>query len=140
MTEETELSFPGGKKVDIELSGFRIESDQQPRFGGTASAPEPSELLFAAIATAAGAAAVHYWDDKDMSPDDFRVVERVSRDFRGRLEAIEIYVECPTDFPEEHSEGIKEAIEGCEVFKLFEKANASLLTVTVANKEGERGW
>ncbi|MBW2050564.1 MAG: osmotically inducible protein OsmC, partial [Deltaproteobacteria bacterium] len=49
-----EVSFPGGKRVDAQIGGFTIKTDQSRDNGGDESAPEPFQLFLASIATCAG--------------------------------------------------------------------------------------
>ena len=51
---EIEVSFPGGKRVDATFGGFTIRTDQPVSAGGQGSAPEPSALFLASLATCAG--------------------------------------------------------------------------------------
>ena len=46
--------FPGGKRVDAEIDGFTIKTDQNVQEGGEGSEPEPFTLFLAAMGTCAG--------------------------------------------------------------------------------------
>src|SRR5690348_18198535 len=54
MDLEARVTFPGGLRVDAEIQGRLIPTEQPPSAGGTGSAPEPFALFAASLGTCAG--------------------------------------------------------------------------------------
>ena len=56
MAGESEIvvTFPGGKRVDAQVGGHVIRTDQPVQGGGEDSAPTPFALFAASMATCAG--------------------------------------------------------------------------------------
>src|SRR5207248_9604830 len=54
MDLEARITFPGGKRVNAELDGRPIPTDQPASVGGEGTAPEPFVLFAASIGTCAG--------------------------------------------------------------------------------------
>ncbi|MCP6623421.1 OsmC family protein, partial [Klebsiella pneumoniae] len=48
------VTFPGGKKVNAELGGMVIPTDQPVESGGEGTAPSPYDYFLASIGTCAG--------------------------------------------------------------------------------------
>src|SRR5205085_8661862 len=53
MDLEATITFPGGKRVDADLNGRSIPTDQPAAVGGEGTAPEPFALFAASIGTCA---------------------------------------------------------------------------------------
>ena len=66
---ELNVRFPGGKRVDVEVGGFTIPTDQLPRDGGEASAPPPFYLFLGSIATCAGIYALGFCQSRNLSTE-----------------------------------------------------------------------
>jgi len=60
MSERLEVSFPGGKRVDVRIRDFEIATDQPVKSGGEASAPQPFDLFLASMAACAGFYALNF--------------------------------------------------------------------------------
>ena len=59
--------FPGGKRVDVEVGGFTIPTDQLVTDGGDGSAPPPFFLFLGSIATCAGIYALSFCQRRELS-------------------------------------------------------------------------
>ncbi len=51
---DIKITFPGGKKVDADIGGMLIRTDQPVKYGGDGTAPSPFEHFLASIGTCAG--------------------------------------------------------------------------------------
>ena len=59
--------FPGGKRVDVEVGGFTIPTDQLVADGGDGSAPPPFFLFLGSIATCAGIYALIFGQRRELA-------------------------------------------------------------------------
>lgn len=117
---ELKITFPGGKKVDAELHGRTIATDQPPEAGGEGSAPEPFALFAAAIGTCAGLYALAFCQSRGLDTRGLAIRERLRFDDARRLSAVELDVDLPSGFPEKYRDPLVRAIDGCKVKKAIQ--------------------
>ena len=55
------VSFPGGKRVDVDLGGFTLRTDQPRDAGGEGTAADPFSLFLASLAAWAASSWGRYW-------------------------------------------------------------------------------
>jgi putative redox protein len=126
---ELKITFPGGKKVNAELRGRTISTDQPPDAGGEGSAPEPYALFAASIGTCVGFYALAFCQSRGLSTDG--LVIRQSMRFDGkRLAAVELDIDLPPGFPEKYREPLIRAAQGCAVKKAIQ-AQPDIIVRTV---------
>src|SRR5438874_482869 len=109
------ITFPGGKRVEAELAGRTIATDQPPDSGGAGSAPEPFALFAASIGTCAGFYALAFCQSRRLDTRGLALRERLVFDESRRMVAVEIDVELPAGFPEKYRQPLLRAVEGCKV-------------------------
>jgi ribosomal protein S12 methylthiotransferase accessory factor len=115
---EIEVRFPGGKRVDAEVGGFEIRTDQPVSAGGQESAPDPFTLFLASLATCAGIFALGFCQARNISTEGLRVVQHSTKNAQtGRLEHVAIEVVLPPGFPEHYRPAIMRAVDSCKVKK-----------------------
>jgi len=117
---ELRITFPGGKKVDAELRGRRISTDQPAEAGGEGSAPEPFALFAASIGTCAGFYLLAFCQSRGIDTEGLALHERLQFDEKHRLSAIELDIELPRNLPRKYREPLIRAAEGCKVKKAIE--------------------
>jgi len=117
---ELRITFPGGKKVDAELRGRTIATDQPPESGGDGSAPEPFGLFAASIGTCAGFYVLAFCQSRGLATKGLAIRQRLQFDDQLRLSAVELDIELPPDFPEKYREPLVRAAEGCAVKKAIQ--------------------
>lgn len=113
---ELKITFPGGKKVNAELRGRTIATDQPPEAGGEGSAPEPYALFAASIGTCAGLYVLSFCQSRGLSTDGLAIRQRMRFDGK-RLTAVELDIDLPGGFPEKYREPLIRAADGCAVKK-----------------------
>ena len=112
------VSFPGGKRVDADYSGFTIRTDQPPRAGGEGSAPQPFDLFLASIATCAGIYVKGFCDSRQIPTDGLGLEMQIERDpTTHRVAKLAIEIRLPTGFPDTHREAVVRAADQCAVKK-----------------------
>lgn len=115
MDNEMVVRFPGGKRVDALYKGFRIETDQSPKYGGEGAAPEPYDLFLASMATCAGIYVLSFCERRGLPTEGLRLVQRWFRDGSGRLDRIVLDVQLPEGFPEKYHKAVIRAAQQCTV-------------------------
>jgi ribosomal protein S12 methylthiotransferase accessory factor len=118
MSEQLEVLFPVGKRVDVRLGDFLIHTDQSTKAGGEASAPEPFALFLASMAACAGIYALNFCQSRDLSTEGLALFMDWERDPQRPLDArVRYRLRLPAGFPDKYREGIVRAMELCAVKK-----------------------
>lgn len=118
MNRDMEIIFPGGKKVDALYKGFRIQTDQSKRSGGTGSAPAPFDLFLSSIGTCAGIYVLSFCQERNIPADKIKLILRTERNRDSwMITKIEIEIQVPPDFPTKYKEAVIKAAELCTVTK-----------------------
>lgn len=125
-----EVSFEGNKKVNANINGFIVKTDQSVKFGGEGSAPSPFELFLASIATCAGIYVKTFCDQRELPTENIKVVQEVFFDEITKLASdVNIEIQVPADFPEKYKEPLINVANLCTVKKHL--ANPPLFDVYV---------
>ncbi len=115
---EMTISFPGGKRVDAELDGHTIRTDQPPAGGGEGSAPAPFNYFLASIGTCAGIYVLGFCQARGIPTDGIALRQRMGYDPEGhRLASVTIEIELPPSFPEKYRDAVRRAADHCAVKK-----------------------
>jgi ribosomal protein S12 methylthiotransferase accessory factor len=110
------VSFPGGKKVDVDLDGVKIKTDQPATHGGEGSAPEPFTLFLASLASCAGIFALGFCQARKLPTEGLAINMEWDAEEKPPFAAKVIFrVTLPSDFPEKYRPSIVRAIEKCKV-------------------------
>jgi ribosomal protein S12 methylthiotransferase accessory factor len=116
---ELKITFPGGKKVNAELRGRTIATDQPTEAGGEGSAPEPYALFAASIGTCAGLYTLSFCQSRGLSTEGLAIRQHMRFDGK-RLTAVELDIDLPPGFPEKYREPLIRAADGCAVKKAIQ--------------------
>lgn len=121
MAVEVNVVFQGGKKVDGEINGFTVHTDQPEKDGGEGSAPTPSQLFLVSLATCAGLYAQGFCKSRELSTEGLGVSMSCEFDEKvKRYTKMQYDVTLPKDFPEKYQKSILRAINMCFVKKHLE--------------------
>lgn len=113
---EFEVTFSGGLKVDANLGGMIIHTDQPAAAGGDNSAPAPYLLFLASIGTCAGFYVLQFCRTRNIPTDDIKVVQKVERDrASGALTLVGLEIRVPPSFPEKYHNALIKSAEHCAV-------------------------
>jgi putative redox protein len=116
MKQSLGVSFPGGKKVDVDLDGVAINTDQPATHGGEGSAPEPFTLFLASLASCGGIFALGFCQSREISTEGLFINMEWEADDKPPFAAKATFrVTLPPDFPEKYRPSIVRAIEQCKV-------------------------
>ncbi|MEJ2589511.1 MAG: OsmC family protein [Deltaproteobacteria bacterium] len=110
------VSFPGGKGVDADMDGMKIQTDQAEENGGQGRAPEPFQLFMASIATCAGIYALEFCRAREIPTDDMALTMRYDFDpKKGLCDALQIDLKVPLGFPEKYEKAVLRVMDLCTV-------------------------
>jgi ribosomal protein S12 methylthiotransferase accessory factor len=120
--EPIKVSFPGGKRVDVVIGNFTIQTDQSKKYGGEESAPEPFSLFLASIASCAGVFALGFCEKRELSTTGLDLEMICDWDAKlKRITRMTLRLTLPEGFPEKYRDGIIRAMNLCTVKKhIFE--------------------
>ena len=108
-----------GKRVDAEVDGFTIVTDQPVSNGGQGVAPDPFTLFLASIGTCAGFYVSAYCRARNIPTEGIALRQRVDKDASGPVTHIGLEIGVPPDFPAAQREGLLRAAASCKVKKLL---------------------
>ncbi len=116
MKETLNISFPGNKKVDIQVGNFTLNTDQSLKRGGEASAPEPFDLFLASMASCAGIFALGFCQSRELPTEGLGLEMDWEREEQPPHAAKVTYrLTLPEGFPEKYRDSIIRAIDLCTV-------------------------
>ncbi|NTU68592.1 MAG: osmotically inducible protein C [Chlorobiaceae bacterium] len=133
MANDMIVTFAGGKRVDAEINGFTIKTDQGVYAGGEGSAPEPFLLFLASIGTCAGIFVLSFCQSRGIPTEGIRIVQSHEAKETGRgIGKIAITIELPEGFPEKYKDAVISAANLCAVKRhIMEPPVFEVTTVTV---------
>jgi ribosomal protein S12 methylthiotransferase accessory factor len=118
MAKHVDVTFPGGKRVDAEIGGHVVHTDQSEKNGGDGSAAEPFDLFFVSIATCVGIYALEFCSARDIPTDGLAVALDADRVEDSKLfSPIRISVTLPNDFPAKYVKAMERTVNMCTVKK-----------------------
>jgi ribosomal protein S12 methylthiotransferase accessory factor len=110
------INFPGGKRVDADIEGLKIQTDQAEENGGEGRAPEPFQLFMASIATCAGIYALEFCRAREIPTDDMALTMRYDFDpKKGLCDTLHIDLKVPRGFPEKYEKAVLRVMDLCTV-------------------------
>jgi putative redox protein len=117
-----EITFDGGKVVSAHTHGHVIRTDQPLDNGGENVAPTPFDLYLASIGTCAGVYVKSFCDNRKISTDNIRIIQKTEFDKDSGLPVdITIDIKLPPDFPEKYKASVVNVAELCKVKKSIAK-------------------
>jgi ribosomal protein S12 methylthiotransferase accessory factor len=136
MNQDVTVRFPGGLRVDAELGGKTIRTDQPVAHGGGGTAPDPTEHFLASIATCAGFYALQFCRTRSIDAGRLAMRMRTTYDPEAKLHArIRLEVDLPPDFPPKYERAIVRAMNRCSVKRHLSPAVQIEIAVAYAQHE-----
>ena len=116
------VTFPGGKKVNAEINGMVIQTDQPKKHGGDETGPSPFVLFLASIATCAGYYVLCFCQERNIPVDKISLTQHLeyttSQDGKSQvLTKIILAINVPQDFPPKYYNALVKVAEQCAVKK-----------------------
>lgn len=123
------VHFSGGKRVDAEVGKHVIHTDQSPEHGGEGTAPEPFDLFLSSLATCAGLYVLGFCQARKIPTEGIGLVQHHRFDATGqRLEAIDLEILLPDNFPEKYRTAVVNAAAACKVKKALQASPAFVVS------------
>jgi ribosomal protein S12 methylthiotransferase accessory factor len=113
-----EVYFDGNKKVNANLNGTIIKTDQPLQAGGEGTAPSPFELFLASIGTCAGIFIKSFCDQRGLDSENIKIIQKL--DFNRAthmIDKIDLEIQLPADFPEKYKDAVIKSANLCAVKK-----------------------
>ena len=118
--EPLRVSFPGGKRVNVDFDGFSVVTDQSVKNGGDASAPEPYALFMASLASCAGVYVLGFCQKRDIPTAGISLEQSWERDKDGKMTNLTISIKVPPAFPAKYHSALVRSANLCAVKKTIE--------------------
>ncbi len=112
---EIVVTLPGGRRVDAQLPGHLVRTDQPRDNGGENTAPSPFDLFLAAIGTCAGIFVQGFCAKRELPTQGIRIVERPHYGEDGALAGVDIDIQVPPSFPEKYRDALVRVADQCSV-------------------------
>ena len=115
-SDDMDIVFPGGLRVEALHEGFHIATDQPASHGGGGTAPSPFDLFLASIGTCAGFYVLRFCQQRGLDTAGLSLTVTPHEDAKAkRVVRIQIDIALPVQFPERYREAIIRAVEQCAV-------------------------
>ena len=111
-----EIFFAGTKKVNADIDGFTVKTDQPVQSGGDNSAPTPFNLFLASLGTCAGIYVKGFCDQRGIDTSAMHIVMDYNYDsIRKMIGKFIMHIHVPADFPEQYDAAIVKTASLCAV-------------------------
>ena len=118
---DMKVVFPGGKRVDAEIDGFTIKTDQGVRGGGEGSEPEPFTLFLASMATCAGIYVLSFCQHRGLPTEGVSLTMSTEVDpVKRMIGKVKINIIVPDAFPQKYHAPLIRSAGQCAVAKHIE--------------------
>jgi ribosomal protein S12 methylthiotransferase accessory factor len=115
------ITFPGGEKVNAEMNGFVVPTDQPVADGGEGGAPSPYDYFLASLGTCAGYYVLSFCRQRGIAVEGMALSQRaefaIGDDGKRRLARVALEIGLPPGFPEKYRNAVVKAAEVCAVKK-----------------------
>jgi putative redox protein len=115
--DQVDVGFISGESYEVMVRGHRLVVDQPVAAGGEDTAPTPTELFVASLASCVAFYAGRYLTRHGYDRAGLAVSASfgMAADSPARVGAIRIHVKVPTDLPESRRPAFAAVIEHCTV-------------------------
>lgn len=123
------VDFAGNMKINADVDGTTIHTDQTVKKGGDGTAPSPFQLFLGSMATCAGVYAKRFCEARKIDTEGLGIT--VDYDFdekKFQILKMTFNITLPEGFPEKYRSAIIKAVDQCAVKKNI-KAHPEFETV-----------
>ncbi len=118
MSDEINVEFAGGLKIQASVDKWDISTDQPVKDGGQDSAPNPFQLFLASLATCAGYYALSFCTRRKISTRGLGLKMVYTWDKKERrITGMDFEIQLPEGFPEKYHDALIRAVDACTVKK-----------------------
>ena len=112
---EMVIDFPGGSRVDAHFGSHTVKTDQPVQGGGEDSAPTPFAVFLASIGTCAGIYVLGFCRQRGLATEGIRIVEKMNYTAAGMVDAIDLEIQVPPEFPAKYYDALVRSADQCKV-------------------------
>jgi len=120
---EMKITFPGGEKVNAEINGRIIPTDQPVEGGGGGTAPSPYDYFLASLGTCAGIYVLSFCQQRGIATEGLQLTQSmefgVTEDGKRKLSKVAMEISLPPGFPEKYRNAIIKTAGLCSVKKVL---------------------
>jgi putative redox protein len=120
---EIKITFPGGKKVNAEMGGIVIPTDQPLEDGGEGTAPSPFSYFLASLGTCAGIYVLGFCQQRGIATEGMSLTQQMEfgadEAGKNRLSRLTLDILLPAGFPEKYRNAVVKTAELCTVKKVI---------------------
>lgn len=133
------ITFPGNLKVNAEINGRIIPTDQDQRAGGDGTAPAPFEYFLSSLGTCAGIYVLSFCKTRGIPTNGIEINQEIIFDsVKQRIGKVLLDIQLPLDFPEKYKDAVIRAADQCAVKKYLSEpfdveTNASVKELALAS-------
>lgn len=109
------ITFVGNKKVNVEVKGFNILTDQKKENGGDASAPTPIDLFLASLGSCSGVFVLNFLKMHLLPETVYLTLTPIWNINDYVIEKINLVIHLPHDFPAGFDHALVEVAKRCLV-------------------------
>jgi ribosomal protein S12 methylthiotransferase accessory factor len=118
---EMDIRFPGGARIETEVDGFRVSTDQPVADGGSGTAPSPFDLFLASLGTCAGYYVIAFCRQRQLPTQGLALkMEGDWNTKRHLFDTLRMTLTLPPDFPKKYRGAVVRAAEKCTVKRHME--------------------
>ncbi len=115
------VTFPGNLKVDAEVNGFTVHTDQPIQGGGDGTAPAPYDLFLSSLATCAGIYVLSFCRSRNLPTESISIEQDLEYDpIKHKVSKISMAINVPKDFPEKYYDALIRSANMCAVKKTLQ--------------------
>ena len=111
------VTIPGQRRVDVQVGGHVVHTDQPLDNGGEDTGPSPYDLFLASIGACAGIFIQGFCSKRGISTEGISVVERPTFGDDGVLQSVALEIRVPPGFPDKYHAALINVVDGCSVKK-----------------------
>ena len=112
------ITFPGNLKVNAEINGRVIPTDQAISAGGDGTAPAPFEYFLSSLGTCAGIYVLGFCKTRGIPTDGIEIDQDIEFDpIKQRIGKVVLDIQLPDNFPEKYKDAVIRAADQCAVKK-----------------------
>lgn len=109
------ITFVGNKRVNVNVKGFNILTDQTKELGGDGSAPTPIDLFLASLGSCSGVFVLNFLKQHALDENVFLTLEPVWSINEYVIEKIRLVIHIPHEFPQKYENALVEVAKRCLV-------------------------
>jgi len=111
-----EIYYTGNRKVNADIDGFTVATDQSVQSGGDASAPTPFSLFLASLGTCAGIYVKSFCDQRGIDTAELHISMDYQYDQAQKMIAkFIINIHVPAGFPDQYDAAVIKTASLCAV-------------------------